>query len=120
MPVNPPVTSSFTGEQVSSSKRKIQARNTMNIRQAGIGFIALAMVSSGCAGMTDTQQRTVTGGAAGAAGGALIGAIAGNAGMGAAIGAGVGLTGGYLYGKHKESEQQAYKQGYQSGKNSKP
>lgn len=66
---------------------------------------------TGCAGMTDTQQRAVTGGLGGAAGGALIGAIAGNAGMGAAIGAAAGTAGGYLYGKHKESEQKAYEQG---------
>ena len=75
-----------------------------------IAFLATINLS-GCAGMTDTQQRTVTGGLGGAAGGALIGAIAGNAGMGAAIGAGVGVVGGYLYGKHKESEQKAYEQG---------
>lgn len=66
---------------------------------------------TGCAGMTDTQQRTVTGGLGGAAAGAAIGAMAGNAGMGAAIGAGVGTLGGFLYGKHKESEQRAYEQG---------
>ncbi|MGZ8095640.1 MAG: glycine zipper family protein [Methylosarcina sp.] len=66
---------------------------------------------SGCAGMTDTQQRTTTGGLGGAAAGSVIGAIAGNAGMGAAIGAGVGIVGGYLYDKHKESEQKAYEQG---------
>lgn len=66
---------------------------------------------AGCAGMSDTQQRTVTGGLGGAAGGAIIGAIAGNAGMGAAIGAAAGTAGGYLYGKHKEAEQRAYQQG---------
>lgn len=66
---------------------------------------------AGCAGMSDTQQRTVTGGLGGAATGAAIGAIAGNAGMGAAIGAAAGTAGGYLYGKHKEAEQRAYEQG---------
>jgi uncharacterized membrane protein len=66
---------------------------------------------SGCAGMTETQQRTTTGTLGGAAAGSVIGAIAGNAGMGAAIGAGAGLVGGYLYGKHKETEQRAYEQG---------
>lgn len=66
---------------------------------------------AGCAGMSDTQQRSVTGGLGGAAGGALIGAIAGNAGMGAAIGAAAGTVGGFLYSKHKESEQKAYEQG---------
>ena len=70
----------------------------------------------GCAGMSDTQQRTVTGGLGGAAGGAIIGAIAGNAGMGAAIGAAAGTVGGFLFGKHKESEQRAYQQGLRDGK----
>jgi hypothetical protein len=66
---------------------------------------------SGCAGMSDTAQRSMTGGLGGAAGGAVIGAIAGNAGMGALIGGAVGTTGGFLYGKHKEAEQRAYQQG---------
>ena len=78
--------------------------------------IVVALVAiGGCAGMSETQQRTLTGGAGGAAGGALIGAIAGNAGMGAAIGAGAGLAGGYLYGKHEESKQAAYQQGVADG-----
>lgn len=77
----------------------------------------LALTLAGCAGMSATQQRTVTGGLAGAAGGAAIGAIAGNAGMGAAICALVGTAGGFLYGKHKESEQQAYEQGRSDAQN---
>lgn len=77
----------------------------------------LTLSLTGCAGMSDTQQRTVTGGLGGAAGGAVIGAIAGNAGMGAAIGAAVGVAGGFLYGKHKESEQQAYEQGRRDAQN---
>ena len=83
------------------------------MKRFSILVIAILAIThlAGCAGMSDTQQRTVTGGLAGAAGGALIGAMAGNAGMGAAIGAGVGVAGGYLYGKHKESEQKAYEQG---------
>lgn len=78
----------------------------------------IVMGISGCAGMTESQQRMTTGTMGGAAGGALIGAIAGNAGMGAAIGAGAGLLGGYLYDQHKKSEQRAYQQGYQQGKQS--
>jgi YMGG-like Gly-zipper len=70
-------------------------------------FISL----SGCAGMSDIQQRTLTGGLGGAAGGAVIGAIAGHAGMGALIGTAVGTAGGYLYGKHKEAVHRAYQQG---------
>ena len=70
--------------------------------------------------MSDTGQRTLSGGAMGAAGGAIagqtgpasfIGAIAGNAALGAAIGGAAGAGGGYLYGKHKESEKSAYQQG---------
>ena len=79
-------------------------------------LVAGALATSGCAGMSDTQQRTLTGAAGGAAGGAIIGAIAGNAGLGAAIGGAVGAGGGYLYGKHKESEQNAYNQGVAAGR----
>ncbi len=71
-------------------------------------IIVVAFFLAACAGMSDTQQRTLSGGAIGAAGGAAIGAIAGNTGMGLAIGAAAGATGGYLYGKHKESEKAAY------------
>jgi hypothetical protein len=66
--------------------------------------------------MSQTEQRTLTGGAGGAAAGAVIGAIAGNAGLGALIGGAVGTTGGFLYGKHKESEQNAYNQGVAAGR----
>ena len=73
----------------------------------------------GCAGMNDTQQRTLTGAAGGAAGGAVIGAIAGNAGLGAVIGAGVGAAGGYVYDQHKKGEERSYKEGYAAGQSSK-
>ena len=76
-----------------------------------LGLAVLLINIAGCAGMSDTQQRTMTGGLGGAAGGAVIGAIAGNAGMGALIGSAVGASGGFLYGKHKEAEQRAYQQG---------
>jgi hypothetical protein len=58
---------------------------------------------SGCAGMTDTQQRTLSGAGIGAAGGAAIGAFSGNAGKGALIGTAVGAAGGYLYDQNKKS-----------------
>lgn len=76
----------------------------------------LAGAMAGCTGMSDTQQRAMTGTAGGAAGGALIGAMAGNAGLGAAAGAGAGLVGGLLYDYHKQSEANAYQQGVQSGR----
>jgi hypothetical protein len=80
-----------------------------------LALVVITVALGGCAGMTDTQQRTLTGGAAGAAGGAVIGAIAGNAGLGAAIGAGTGLVGGYLYGQHEDSKKAAYQQGVADG-----
>jgi hypothetical protein len=76
----------------------------------------LTLGLAGCADLTATQQRTLTGGTAGAAGGAIIGAIAGNAGLGALIGAGAGAAGGYLFDQHKQSEQRAYAAGYQQGR----
>jgi len=92
-----------------------------NLSNASIVTILIlsALVVSGCANMTNTQQRAATGTLGGAAGGAVIGAIAGNAGMGAAIGAGVGALGGFAYGKHEESVNKAYQQGKQDASQSK-
>ncbi len=70
-------------------------------------MIVLAVVTlAGCDGMSETEQRTLTGGAAATAGGAIIGA---------AIGGATGLAGSFLYGKHEESKQQAYQQGVADG-----
>lgn len=82
-------------------------------------ILSLSLVCAGCAGMSDTQQRTLSGAAIGAAAGGIIGAISGDAGMGLAIGAAAGAGGGYLYGKHKESEQAAYQKGYEDAKKAK-
>jgi uncharacterized membrane protein len=80
-------------------------------------ILIMTLGLAGCANMSQTEQRTVTGGAGGAAVGAVIGALAGNAAMGAAIGAAAGTAGGYLVGKHKEAEQNAYEQGRRDGYN---
>jgi len=56
-----------------------------------------ALPLAGCADMTQTQQRALSGKAIGAGGGAIIGAISGNAGLGAGIGAAAGLAGGLIY-----------------------
>ena len=71
---------------------------------------------SGCSGMSDTQQRTLSGGAIGASAGAVAGAIAGNTGMGLAIGAAAGVAGGYIYDQNEKSKEAAYKDGYNAGK----
>jgi uncharacterized membrane protein len=73
-------------------------------RVAAVATVALAL--AGCAGMTDREQRVMTGTAAGAAGGALIGSMTGSAGWGAVIGAGAGAAGGLLT-DHVVTEREA-------------
>lgn len=73
--------------------------------------LAMVVVLSGCAGLSDTEQRTLTGGVLGAGAGGIIGAIAGGAGWGALIGGATGAAGGFLFGKHKETEEEAYQRG---------
>lgn len=70
----------------------------------------------GCAGLSETEQRTLTGGAAGAAGGAVIGAIAGNTALGMVIGGAAGVAGGYIWDQHKKTEERAYQRGVEDGK----
>jgi hypothetical protein len=77
-----------------------------------LGCVALA----GCTGMSDTQQRALTGTAGGAAIGAVAGAIGGNAALGAVAGAGAGLVGGLIYDAVKKNEASSYQQGYAAGK----
>ncbi|MEL6767702.1 MAG: glycine zipper family protein [Pseudomonadota bacterium] len=84
------------------------------MKKTVIAIAALAFLS-GCAGLSDTEQRALTGTTAGAAGGALIGAIAGNAGLGAAIGAGAGLAGGLITDKVQKDKEAAYRRGFNAG-----
>lgn len=81
-----------------------------------LSTLAVVLLLNGCAGMSDTERRTVQGGAIGAASGAVIGSFSGNAGKGALIGTGVGVVGGYLFDQHKKSEEDAYRRGYRDGK----
>jgi hypothetical protein len=66
-----------------------------------LSLFAGPVIISGCAGMSDTQQRTVSGAAIGAAGGAL---VTGGSTKGAVLGAGVGALGGYAYDQHKKAK----------------
>ena len=87
------------------------------IEMRAIFAALLACVTlSGCTGLTETQQRALTGTAGGAGVGAVLGAIGGNAGLGALAGAGAGLAGGLIYDSAKKSEQSAYTQGYAAGR----
>jgi len=81
-----------------------------------IASILCASALGGCAGMSDTQQRALTGTGGGAAAGAVLGAIGGNAGLGAAAGAAAGLAGGLLYDHSKKQQEAAYQQGYIAGR----
>jgi len=61
-----------------------------------VAVVAL-LGTAGCSGMNDTQQRTLSGGAAGAVGGAVGGAVLGCIWCGAAVGGALGAAGGYVY-----------------------
>jgi hypothetical protein len=61
---------------------------------------AALLVTVGCANMTPTQQRALSGGAIGAGGGAALGAITGGSpALGAAVGGAVGAAAGALSGE---------------------
>ncbi len=73
------------------------------MKRAAILIMVAALLVGGCSGMSNTTQRTVSGGAIGAGGGALIGWAAGCPACGAAIGAGAGALGGYAYDQYEKS-----------------
>ena len=87
-----------------------------------ISILVISLALGGCAGMSDTEQRTLSGGAIGAGAVTIVGAIAGHTAWGAAIGAASGLAGGYLWDHHKKAQQkahdEAYEKGYEAGKKS--
>ena len=87
------------------------------MRKIAIGLVMLLPVA-GCANLSPTEQRAMTGAGIGAAGGAVIGAMAGNAGLGAIAGAGAGLIGGLVVDQVKKNEASAYQKGYSAGKQS--
>jgi len=61
--------------------------------------LSATLAITGCAGMSDIQQRTLSGAAIGTAAGALVGGK-----NSALIGAGIGAAGGYIYDRHKKSQ----------------
>jgi hypothetical protein len=74
-------------------------------------ILAIGLALGGCSGMSDTEQRTLSGAAIGAGAGTAIGAISGNTAVGAIVGTAVGAGGGYLYDQHKKSEEKDNKEG---------
>jgi osmotically inducible lipoprotein OsmB len=65
-------------------------------------LVVAALFLGGCSGMSNTQQRVLSGGAIGASSGALIGWAAGSPAAGAAIGGGAGMLGGFLYDQYEK------------------
>ncbi len=74
-------------------------------RTAIIMLMVISLALGGCSGMSDTEQRTLSGAAIGAGAGTAIGAASGNTAWGAAIGTGAGLAGGYLYDRHQKGKE---------------
>jgi len=70
---------------------------------AGVGGVML--ITSGCADMSSTQQRTLSGAAIGTAAGYALGAMTGmSKSTGLAVGAAAGAASGFIYDKYKENE----------------
>jgi hypothetical protein len=67
--------------------------------RAVAAIMCLTLMLGGCAGMSNTEQRVLSGGSIGAGSGLLLGGL-----PGAVIGGGVGAFGGYMYDKHQTSE----------------
>ncbi len=65
--------------------------------------LVATLLVGGCAGMSSTEQRVLSGGAIGAGSGALIGWAAGCSWCGAAMGGGAGMVGGYVYDQYEKS-----------------
>src|SRR6266550_2787952 len=69
----------------------------------------VAVSRGGCANMTTTEQRTLSGAGIGALGGAAIAAVADTSvAAGALIGAGVGAGAGYLYSRIQNEHHATY------------
>ncbi|MCK9378013.1 MAG: glycine zipper domain-containing protein [Syntrophobacterales bacterium] len=73
------------------------------MKRMAVLIMVAALLVGGCSGMSDTTQRTLSGGAIGAGAGSLIGWAAGCPACGAAIGGGAGLAGGYIYDQYEKS-----------------
>jgi len=93
----------------------------MRTRMRPLLALALLFLTAGCAGMTDQQQRALSGGAIGAGGGAVLGAITGGSSViGAAVGGAAGVVGGLLVHEHEKTKAQSNSPGPSSRQKSNP
>jgi len=74
------------------------------MKKIAVLVMVVSLLAGGCAGMSSTEQRVLSGGAIGASSGALIGWAAGSPAAGAAIGGGAGALGGFLYDRFEKSQ----------------
>ena len=74
------------------------------MKKLAVLVMVAALLVGGCSGMSNTEQRMLSGGAIGASSGALIGWAAGSPAAGAAIGGGAGVLGGFLYDRYEKSQ----------------
>ena len=88
-------------------------------KTAIVVVLIVSLTFMGCAGMSDTEQRTLSGAAIGAGAGTVVGAISGSALWGAAIGTAAGAGAGYLHDRNVKSKEAAYREGYEAGKQAK-
>jgi len=77
-----------------------------------ITVLGVAVILTGCAGMTDQEQRMTTGAAIG---GAAVGVATGSWGW-AAVGAAAGAGTGYLIEAQRQREQDAFRRGVEEGR----
>lgn len=89
----------------------------MNRNLVAAAAVAATLSAAGCAGMSDTEQRTLSGSAIGTAVGVGIGAVTGEWAW-AAGGAAIGAASGYIYDQQKKKEEDAYRRGVEAGKQS--
>jgi len=77
------------------------------MKRIAFTFVILAFAFTvGCAGMSHTEQKALSGGAMGAAGGAALGAIVGGSpAIGAAVGGAAGAATGYIIGEHDQGRR---------------
>ena len=76
------------------------------MRKTLVSTAAAAFLLVGCAGMSETQQKTATGAGIGAVAGAILSsATGGSAGTGAAVGAGLGALGTYIWSSNLEKQK---------------
>lgn len=72
-------------------------------------IIAFLFFVAGCAGMSPTEQRVLSGGAIGAGAGAALGAATGGSpGLGAAIGGAAGAFGGAIVDQYERNRDYGY------------